>query len=135
MKSAGLIFGILFLWIGWRVTQMLSQDVLKPVMASNGVSYWVFDSKYVEKMAEVDNMLRLCLNSNVPNKHRYKGNQTLRQSKTESFTLNKNLIYLKLNSEDVNEMAVHELAHLLAISIGHTEEWHKIHETLFSLSK
>jgi hypothetical protein len=93
--------------------------------------YWVLDASDVEAMAKIDVLLSNILDKvDVPNKTRYNGPETLRQSSLENYTKDKKYIYLKSITKDV---AIHELAHLLANSIGHTNEWKNIYSTLFSI--
>jgi hypothetical protein len=124
---------IFSLWKGVQFVSLYHPDVLRGVKASNGEVYYIFDSSYVEKMVDIDNMLQQRLASDVPNKQRYKGSQTLRQTASDSYTQDKKLIFINLQDDNTKEMAIHELAHLLSDSVGHTEEWEKIHSTLFSV--
>jgi hypothetical protein len=127
-----LIFAILFFVAKTiQVVSRIRPDILRQVTAQNGNMYWVLDASDVEAMAKIDVLLSNILDKvDVPNKTRYNGPETLRQSSLENYTKDKKYIYLKSITKDV---AIHELAHLLANSIGHTNEWKNIYSTLFSI--
>jgi hypothetical protein len=127
-----LIFAILFFVAKTiQAISLIRPDILRQVTANNGNMYWVLHESDVESMAKIDDLLSNILETiDVPNKNRYKGPETLRQSSSENYTKDKKFIYLKSMTNDV---AIHELAHLLANSIGHTTEWKNIYATLFSI--
>lgn len=127
----GIAILILVIFGAWQLVQTLHPAVLKTVQAKNGRRYQVFSSHDVEKMAEIDTKLRQILaNTDVPNKDRYKGENSLRQSHDDNFTRDKKYIFLVLSQENADDTAVHELAHLLADSYGHTDEWRNIYQKL-----